>query len=85
MACGAPVIASRIPTLIETLGDAPSFFDPHSVEQLNEALSEIIANDERRAAMSRAGLAQAQKFSWERAARLTLEVYAVAREKFLNK
>jgi len=84
MACGAPVIASRIPTLRETLADAPSFFDPHSVEQLTAALSEIIANDERRTPMSRAGLAQAQKFSWERAARLTLDVYAFAVEKFLN-
>ena len=85
MACGAPVIASRIPTLRETLGDAPSFFDPRSVEQLTAALSEIIANDERRAGMSRAGLAQAQKFSWERTAQATLEVYEVARKNFLGK
>jgi len=82
MACGAPVIASRIPTLIETLGSAAQFFDPQNSEQLAEAIIEVTTNQDLRERLKAAGLQQAENFSWERTARLTLEVYEVARKKF---
>lgn len=78
MACGAPVIASRIPTLQETLGDAAHFFDPQNVEQLAQAIIEVTTDNERRQVLIEAGLQQAAKFSWEQTARLTLDVYKVA-------
>jgi glycosyltransferase involved in cell wall biosynthesis len=82
MACGAPVISSRIPTLIETLGDAPHFFDPRSAEELAAAIVGLTSDNVRREQRVRAGFVQAQKFSWEKTARLTWEVYAKALEKF---
>jgi glycosyltransferase involved in cell wall biosynthesis len=85
MASGAPVIASRIPTLIETLGDAPRFFDPRSADELAVAIKEITNDDLRREQHGRAGAAQAQKFSWEKTARLTWEVYATALDRFAAK
>jgi glycosyltransferase involved in cell wall biosynthesis len=85
MACGAPVIASHIATLIETLGEAPRFFDPRSPEELAAAIAEMTGDDVRREHHARAGLEQAQKFSWEKTARLTWEVYAAALDRFAAK
>src|SRR6185503_20387398 len=48
MACGAPVIASRIPTLLETLDEAAHFFDPQSTAELVDAIIQVTTNDELR-------------------------------------
>jgi glycosyltransferase involved in cell wall biosynthesis len=85
MACGAPVIASRIPTLTEMLSSAAQFFDPQSSEQLTESIIQVTTNRDLRQRLTNAGLQQAGKFSWERTARLTLEVYEAAQKKFLGR
>lgn len=85
MACGAPVIASRIPTLVETLDEAAYFFDPQSSEQLVKAIIQVTTNHDLRQRLMSDGLQHAGKFSWERTARSTLEVYEVARKKFVSR
>jgi glycosyltransferase involved in cell wall biosynthesis len=75
MACGAPVIAARIGALQETLGDAAVLLEPVDVDGLARAIIEILANEERRREMSSSGLKQAAKYSWEKAAALTYEIY----------
>jgi glycosyltransferase involved in cell wall biosynthesis len=85
MACGAPVIASRIPALTETLGSAAHFFDPLSRQQLVESIIQVTANQDLRQRLMSAGIRRAEKFSWERTAQATLEVYEAARNKFLSK
>jgi glycosyltransferase involved in cell wall biosynthesis len=75
MACGAPVIASNIATFRETLGSAAQLFEPNDVEGLARSIVEILGDEDRRRTLSRSGLEQAAKFSWERTAQLTLEVY----------
>jgi len=75
MACGAPVIASNIATFQETLGSAAELVEPNDVEALARSIVEILDDEDRRRKLSRRGLEQAPKFSWERTARLTLEAY----------
>jgi glycosyltransferase involved in cell wall biosynthesis len=75
MACGAPVVASRIPALQETLGEAAILIEPVDVDGLARAIIDILANEERRISFASAGLKQAAKFSWESAAKQTYEVY----------
>jgi glycosyltransferase involved in cell wall biosynthesis len=75
MACGAPVVAGNIPTFRETLGSAAELVEPNDVEALGRSIIEILDNEDRRRDLSRRGLEQAAKFSWERTAQLTLEVY----------
>ena len=75
MACGAPVIASNIATFQETLGSAAQLVAPNDVEALARSIVEILGDEDRRRALSRRGLEQAAKFSWERTAQLTLDVY----------
>lgn len=75
MACGAPVVASRIPALQETLGEAAILIEPADVDDLAKAIIDILENDEGRLSLISAGLKQAAMFSWERAAKQTYEVY----------
>lgn len=75
MACGAPVIASRIPALQETLADAAALVEPLDVDALAKGLAELLQDEERRRKMSAEGLKHAGQFSWEKAARLTRELY----------
>jgi glycosyltransferase involved in cell wall biosynthesis len=75
MACGAPVIASRIPALAETIGDAAMLVDPLDVQSLGAAITDICENEKQRKKMMAAGPTHAVKFSWEKAARSTYEIY----------
>lgn len=75
MACGAPVIASRIPALVETIGDAALLVDPLDVQSLSAAITDVCENEKRRKKMVAAGPANAARFSWEKAAQSTYEIY----------
>ena len=84
MACGAPVIASRIPALEETTGGAALLFDPRSVAELTRNILELLDNENARRELSAAGQRRAAEFSWEKTARLTWNVYEEALRRFQN-
>lgn len=74
MACGTPVIASNLSSLPEVAGDAAVLIDPYQVDELAAAMS-MVANDAQlRNKLRKAGLEQAQKFSWDKTGRQTAEV-----------
>jgi glycosyltransferase involved in cell wall biosynthesis len=76
MACGAPVVASRIPVIEETAGaDAARLVAPTDAEALAGALADLLRDGAARARLAAAGRARAAQFTWERTARLTFEVY----------
>jgi len=75
MACGAPVIASNTSSLPEILGDAALLVDPRDVGAIADATERVIANAALRDELRAKGIAQAAKYSWERAAQETLRVY----------
>ena len=75
LACGAPVIASRIAALEETIGDAPMLVDPLDVHSLVAAITDVFENEKQRKKLIAAGPAHAARFSWEKAAQSTYEVY----------
>jgi alpha-1,3-rhamnosyl/mannosyltransferase len=75
MACGCPVIATDIPPFREVSGGAASFAAVDDVEQFAAAVRQVVHSAELRASMRERGLAQAKKFSWDRCASETLEVY----------
>ncbi|MGZ4894657.1 MAG: glycosyltransferase family 4 protein [Halobacteriota archaeon] len=77
MACGCPVVASNVFSLPEVVGEAGMLVDPYDVDMIARALSAVLENDELKREMSRKGIEQAQKFSWERAG---VELLAVCRE-----
>ena len=75
MACGTPVVASATTSLPEVVGDAGLLVDPLDVDALEEGLARVLTDDGLRQELSRRGLARAGQFSWERAARETVETY----------
>jgi glycosyltransferase involved in cell wall biosynthesis len=77
MACGCPVIASNVSSLPEVVGEAGMLVDPYDVDALAQAISTVLQADGLKREMSRKGIAQAQKFSWEKAG---AELLAVCRE-----
>jgi glycosyltransferase involved in cell wall biosynthesis len=75
MACGCPVLASNTSSMPEVIGDGGWLLAPEDVDSWAEALHQTISDATAREAMRQRGLAQAAKFSWEKTARETLQVY----------
>jgi glycosyltransferase involved in cell wall biosynthesis len=73
MACAAPVLSSDRGALPEVVGDGGIYFDPFNAQSIAAAIIEMATNAELHARLSSSALNQAHSFSWERAARLTIE------------
>lgn len=79
MAVGTPVIASRISSVPEVVGDAAVLVDePTDPASWAHALTELMADDDRRAALARAGAERAARFTWADTAWRMLALYREA-------
>jgi|SRR3989344_1777788 len=72
MACGTPVVVSRIASLPEVAGDAGIYVNPHDIASISTGLATAIGP--KRTDFIKLGLAQAKKFSWSSCAKQTLRV-----------
>lgn len=75
MCRGLPVACSGISALPEVAGDAAETFDPYDERAIAAALMRLLEDRDRREELIARGRRQAACFSWERAARETLDVY----------
>src|SRR5579885_3377068 len=75
MACGRAVTCSNLTAMPEVADGAGILFDPYSPDEMARAMSDVLLDSELRARMERMGMQRAAQFSWEQAARRTLEVY----------
>jgi glycosyltransferase involved in cell wall biosynthesis len=75
MACGTPVVVSDRASLPEVVGEAGLLVDPDDPDDIARALARALTDEPLRAQMREKGLAQAARFTWEKAARETLAVY----------
>jgi alpha-1,3-rhamnosyl/mannosyltransferase len=82
MACGATVIAGRIPSISEVLGSAARLVSPHSATELAEAMRELLEGDRLREELGRAGQKRASQYSWSLTAARTREIYEEAIARF---
>jgi glycosyltransferase involved in cell wall biosynthesis len=85
MALGVPVLASDRASLPEVGGDAAVYFDPMSSGELARKLAWLARDASARASMRAAGYENVKRFSWEKTAALTLEVYEMAFTKLRNR
>lgn len=79
MACGCPIVASRIPSTLEVAGDCPVYFESTAMDTLWAAL-DCAMSEGRDSVRVRSGFERVQRYSWDRSARQTLEVYRSALE-----
>jgi len=82
MACGAPVIASSIPSIREVTGETARLVAPAGSDDLAQAIVTLLRDENERQRLSVAGLKRAQQFSWNHTAQLMLGVYHQAWEKY---
>ena len=75
MACGTPVLASDVPSLVEAVGDAAELVSPDNVFDIARGMREILLDDKRRQWLVEAGRNQAKRFHWDTAARGSLAIY----------
>lgn len=75
MACGVPVVVSNVSSLPEVVENAGLLVDPYSTDQIEQAIRVILADKSLRDRLSKKGLAQAKKFSWQNMAKGTLKVF----------
>jgi glycosyltransferase involved in cell wall biosynthesis len=74
MACGTPVVTSRISSLPEVVGDAALLVDPYSADDIAQALERVLSDDALAADLRTRGRARARNFSWDRSVR---EIHAL--------
>ena len=75
MACGAPVISTPVPSIVEIVGDGAETFRPGDVDGLTNTVHELIADEPRRAELAGRGRRRVEALSWDRTARATADVY----------
>jgi glycosyltransferase involved in cell wall biosynthesis len=76
MARGVPTVVSTTSSMPEVAGDAAIGVDPRSVREIARAIESLLSDVDLADRMAARGRAQADRFSWDETARLTLEVYA---------
>lgn len=75
MASGTPVIVSNVSSLPEVVGNAGFLVDPYSIDQIEQAIRTVTSDKKLRQKYSKAGIVQAQKFSWSKMAQTVLKVF----------
>jgi glycosyltransferase involved in cell wall biosynthesis len=78
MQCGAVVVTSRDPAIMEVTGGNAIHVDATDVPALAAALAAVAGAPENFMGLRDRAIARAAEFSWQRTARLTREVYEAA-------
>lgn len=68
MACGCPVIVSRIPPLQEVCGEAALYCDPHSPQDIAAQIQRLVDDRSLRTRLTASAKERATTFTWERCA-----------------
>lgn len=74
MACGTPVIASRLAPLTKLVGDAGILVDPKDPSSLADVMIDLVSDEKLREKLSIRGLARAEEYSWDITAKRVWEI-----------
>jgi glycosyltransferase involved in cell wall biosynthesis len=75
MACGTPVLSTKLTSLAEVLGDYPiAVDDPNNIEEMKEKMVKILNDEKLSNEMIQKGLERAKSFSWQKTAEETLKI-----------
>lgn len=76
LSCGTPVVCSEKGSLPEVGGDAVVYFDPTNLKQFISVIADILENKSLQSKLSNLGLKRAEKFSWDKMAEQTKQIYS---------
>lgn len=75
MACGVPVVSSSASSLPEVVGNAGILFDPYDISDISDKVYQVLMDKGLRQDLIEKGFKRVGDFSWDRAAKQTLDVY----------
>jgi len=75
-ACECPVLTSNISSMSEVAGEAAVLVDPYKIDSISDGIEKILRGPKN---YIEKGLKRVQDFSWEKTARMTLDVYKEAK------
>ncbi|RPI04746.1 MAG: glycosyltransferase family 1 protein [Ignavibacteriae bacterium] len=75
MASGIPAIGARAGSIPEVVGNGGLLFDPHSAEDLTCTLENVLDDTLLRKKLVLRGLRNVKRFSWEKCAEQTFQIY----------
>jgi glycosyltransferase involved in cell wall biosynthesis len=81
-AAGLPVVTSNTTSLPEVAGDAALLVHPENTGEIADAMRHMANDDALRSDLRTRGQSRAKQFTWDRTARLTIDVYRKAIESF---
>lgn len=74
-ACGVPVVAAKTQCLVEMAGSAALFVDPRNPSEIASGIQKVLSDKKLAKSLTRAGLENLKRFSWEKTAAETIKVY----------
>jgi glycosyltransferase involved in cell wall biosynthesis len=74
MASGTVVVASDLPAIRETGGDAVVYCNPRDTASIADAIATVLGSDTRRSDLRRAGIERARGFTWRQCAERTWDI-----------
>jgi glycosyltransferase involved in cell wall biosynthesis len=75
MACGTPVLCSRIPAFLEVAGDAARYFDPSDSGSIAAAISDLLSHSDQQAFLRQKGLIRAAQFTTSAFVQRHVDIY----------
>lgn len=75
MAHDCPVVCSQTSSIPEVVGNAGEYFDPGDVESMREAIERVMNSEARRNTLIQNGRERLKRFSWDRCAAETYDIY----------
>jgi hypothetical protein len=80
LACGVPVVAMKRNSIPEIVQDSALLVEGKDVQAWADAIVRVIRDDNLRSNLANKGIQQAARFSWEKCAEETLQVYRAVLE-----
>ncbi|MEN8375201.1 MAG: glycosyltransferase family 1 protein [Gemmatimonadota bacterium] len=78
MACGTPIVTSRVPDMMNVADNAAVFVDPARPDEIAEATQRVLEDPELAHRLGERGLARSSIFSWKKCAQETLDLIEAA-------
>ncbi len=75
MACGTPVITSNVSSLPEVGGEAAVYVNPMKTTDIAQKVKLVLNDEDLREKLIKKGFIQAEKFSWNKCIKETIDVY----------
>jgi glycosyltransferase involved in cell wall biosynthesis len=75
MAAGCPVISSNTSSMPEVVGQAGEYFNPEDEDSMLSAIENVLYSNTHSADLIACGFEQGRKFSWQKCAAETLNIY----------